>query len=89
MIFTILRIEYPQLAVEWEFNLWNLGDAFVIGVFAAFFSFVFIVMLGASRQFFGRLRVFLSFSPFLKKVLPSTIGGLMIGMLMYLLTART
>lgn len=52
----------------------------MIGVFAAVFSFIFIIMLGISRQFFGRLRLFLSFSPCLKNVVPPTLGGLMIGM---------
>jgi len=68
-----------RLAALWQFDLWNLWSGCVIGIFAGFFTGVFILMLGISRQLFSRVRKRLSWSPFLENVVPCVVGGVCVG----------
>lgn len=70
-----------KLSAQWEYNQWNLWDGCVVGIFAGFFTGVFILMLGITRQLFSRLRQRLSWSPFLLNVVPCVLGGVCIGTL--------
>lgn len=68
-----------KLSANWEFNQWNLWDGCVIGIFAGFFTGVFILMLGISRQIFSRIRQRLAWSPILRETVPCVLGGACIG----------
>ena len=68
-----------KLSAQWTYSQWNLWSGCVIGIFSGFFTGVFILMLGISRQVFSRIRQKLSWSPFLENVVPCVIGGVCVG----------
>lgn len=62
------------------YHSWQIGTGILIGIVAGGLCTMVMITIGITRQVFFRLRMRLSPFPFLKEVLPPTIGGLIIGL---------
>jgi H+/Cl- antiporter ClcA len=67
-----------KLDAAWNFDLTQLGIAFIIGIVSGAIGLCITICIGAGRQFFNRLRSCLS-NKFLRCVVPPVVGGVFIG----------
>lgn len=71
------------LAADWEYQNWQLVTGFIIGIVSAGLSLISIILIGASKQLFGRIRMRLQRFKFLQSVIPPMIAGVLIGAFNY------
>ena len=67
------------LSYTWDFDLYQCGTAFLIGIVSGAIGLTSIIFIGICRQIFGRIRFNLERNKFLRNILPPVIGGLIIG----------
>jgi H+/Cl- antiporter ClcA len=72
-----------ELAVKWiedpGYQNWQVLTGFAIGCMSAILCTIVMINIGICKQIFLRLRLRLAWNPFLKEVIPPTVGGLIIG----------
>ena len=73
------------ISFQWEFNEWNCGTAFVIGMVCAALGIGIMLTIGITKQFLNRIRFRLQKYPAVAAILPSCIAGLIIGLVNYAL----
>lgn len=68
------------VAVKWEFDEWQLGTGFCIGIVAGVVSVLMILVIGINKQVFYRIRSRLrKRNSFVGSVVPPALAGLVIG----------
>lgn len=68
------------LSFTWDFDLYQCGTAFIIGVVSGVIGLLSIIIIGICRQIFARIRLRLARNKFLQAVTPPVIGGLVVGL---------
>jgi H+/Cl- antiporter ClcA len=73
------------VAFQWDFELWQCGTAFLIGITSGVIVLSAIIVIGITRQIFARIRMRLERNKFLQNIVPPIIGGVIIGAVNYAL----
>ena len=69
------------LSYTWDFDLYQCGTAFLIGIVSGVIGLTTIIVIGICRQIFARIRFRLERNKFLRSIVPPVIGGLVIGLI--------
>lgn len=80
---TFLGITSPSFSLsqqyQKDFQEEHIVVGFIIGCISAFLGFLIIISLGILQRVFGVMKALLSFNSFLRQVVPTIIGGVVIG----------
>jgi H+/Cl- antiporter ClcA len=78
-------LEHPDqkyyFAIDWQFELWNCGTGFIVGLVCGCLGIAMLLSIGISKQVFARLRMRFDQIGLSGTMCAPVVGGLMLGLL--------
>jgi hypothetical protein len=74
-----INLSEGWIAADGGYESWQICTGFFVGIISAFLCIGILLHVGVTKQIFFRIKEKLSFNPFLREVVPPTIGGIAIG----------